>query len=317
MNCYIQQGEKFLRDCIFDGLAHSYDVIKKEYVKPYPEVTGYVIKYFCDHHMLINEMEEAGEYLISLQDEIGGWSSFYAQWNLYAFDTAQILIGLCALYQETKNKKYLESALQGGRFLKFMQMENGAFIPIYNRKLKQKDANKKIYDIWNGPFSGLMCKLTEAYDILYLLTQEKEFLLAKEKTADFYEKAEYIEYTHPMGYWLEGLYAAERYEKIEEVLTKHVLPDIRENGFIPYRKDLPYAYVSGSIQLGIILQKMGYRKEAELIKAYGRKVQACHVCGGLFQYADSQGALDKHVHTEINSWGTKYFCELERCLENE
>ena len=62
---------------------------------------------------------------------------------------------------------------------------------------------------------------------------------------------------------------------------------------------------------------MGYRKEAELIKAYGRKVQACHVCGGLFQYADSQGALDKHVHTEINSWGTKYFCELERCLENE
>ena len=44
----VKRGENYLLDCVFDGLAHSYDVLTKSYVKPYPEVTGYVIKYFCD-----------------------------------------------------------------------------------------------------------------------------------------------------------------------------------------------------------------------------------------------------------------------------
>ena len=53
----------------------------------------------------------------------------------------------------------------------------------------------------------------------------------------------------------------------------------------------------------------------EKIRDYGRSVQEKDNSGGLFQYADMYGDLDNHVHTEINSWGTKYFCELEQIIE--
>lgn len=318
MNQYKQKGEYFLKECLFDGLAHSYDVVSKKYVKPYPEVTGYLLSYFCQRQEAESNLTEAGEKLLELQDsKEGGWASFYDLHNLYTFDTAQIVIGLCCLYEKTKDTRYMDAAIRGGNFLIRMQREDGAFYPVYDIRTQKKVCDCSIYDIWNGPFSGLMCKLTEVYQKMADVTGEQKYIERKRKTAEFYSKAEYIECTHPMGYWLEGLYCAENYEFVEQILTNNVIPRIRENGYIPYQEDLPYAYVSGTIQLGIILEKMGHRQYSLMIREYARKVQGNHECGGIFQYADEQGNLDRHIHTEINSWGTKYFCELEELLEQD
>ena len=314
-NLYIFKGEQFLKKCLFDGLAHSYDVMTGNYVKPYPEVTGYIITYFCNHGIIFDELINSADFLVENQNSEGGWPSFYEKQNLFTFDTAQILIGLCSLYKSIGETKYLNAAVKGGDFLLKMQLGNGGFIPIYNYKKKQGVINKRTYSIWNGPFSGLMCKLTEAYNILFEITNDIKYKNSCFLTADFYESADYIECTHPMGYWLEGLLAAGKNEKVDEVLQKYVISRIRSNGYIPYKEDLPYAYVSGVIQLGIILFKRGYKEEAKKIRDYGRSVQEKDNSGGLFQYADMYGDLDNHVHTEINSWGTKYFCELEQIIE--
>lgn len=318
-NSYIKKGEKYLLDCVFDGLAHSFDVPTSKYVKPYPEVTGYVIKYFCDlYDTLPRNIVKAANKLVKLQDKkTGGYASFSDPNILFAFDTSQILIGLIAIYQKTKKEKYKKTAIKAGEFLLMMQESNGAIVPIYDRKINEKIVSQDMYAIWNGPWSGLMCKLTEGFEALYELTQDNKYKKAKELTADFYENAEYIECTHPLGYWLEGLYEAGRTKKINEILRNKVIPRIRNNGYIPYKEDLEYAYVSGIIQLGIILAKMGYVEEALKIREYGRRVQANSSTGGLFQYADEEGNLDDHVHTEINSWGTKYFCQLEQLLEGK
>ena len=61
---------------------------------------------------------------------------------------------------------------------------------------------------------------------------------------------------------------------------------------------------------------MGYTDEAKKIREYGRMVQKKSDTGGLFQYADRNGDLNRDIHSEINSWGTKYFCELERMMES-
>ena len=43
-----------------------------------------------------------------------------------------------------------------------------------------------------------------------------------------------------------------------------------------------------------------------------------YVLGSLRIVSEQYGNLDYHIHTEINSWGTKYFCELEKLmLKNE
>ena len=64
--------------------------------------------------------------------------------------------------------------------------------------------------------------------------------------------------------------------------------------------------------MGILLYKVGFLDESHLILKWARRVQENHSSGGLFQYADPQGKMDRHVHMEINSWGTKYFCQMER-----
>lgn len=318
-NEYIIKGEKYLKNCVFRGLAHSYDVVSKKYVKPYPEVTGYVIKYFCDNYeMLPANIVRAADKLTRIQDKkTGGFSSFSNKDVLFSFDTSQILIGLSALYQKTRKNKYKNAAVKAGDFLLMMQMDNGAIAPTYNRKTSEITIEKKLYDIWNGPWSGLMCKLTEGFQALYEITDDPKYLDAKKRAANFYEDADYIECSHPLGYWLEGLLEGEKYDKVDEVLKEKVIPRIKDNGYISYKDDLEYAYVSGIVQLGIVLYKRGFVEEAKKVRGFVRTVQSKNETGGIFQYCDMEGNLDNHVHTEINSWGTKYYCELEAMMKGE
>lgn len=318
-NKYVLAGEQYLKSCTFHGLAHSYDVCTSKYVKPYPEVTGYVIKYFCDNYdVLPPNIINAANKLVKLQDrKTGGYVTFGNRNILFSFDTSQILIGLVSLFEKTHKEKYRLAALKAGNFLLDMQMENGAIAPTYDSIKGEIVINKSLYSLWNGPWSGLMCKLTEGFLALYNLSKDNKYLDAQKRTAQFYSNADYIECTHPLGYWLEGLYAAGETQKVNQILTDKVIPRIQSNGYIPYKETLDYAYVSGCIQLGILLYKTGYKEEAVKIRNYGRLVQSRHKSGGIFQYADSEGNLDDHVHTEINSWGTKYFCELERLMIGE
>lgn len=105
-NIYIELGENFLNNCVFDGLAHSYDVKKGKYVKPYPEVTGYILKYFSDYSDSIeNNIIKAADYLVEIQDKnVGGYYSFDNKNVLYSFDTAQITRGLLSLYKKLGKK---------------------------------------------------------------------------------------------------------------------------------------------------------------------------------------------------------------------
>ncbi len=316
-NIYIDKAESYLQNCIINGLANSFDVKKQIYVKPYPEVTGYVLTYFCEHNIHDKTVYEMAKRLVSLQDSAGGWSSFFNTNYLYTFDTAQILNGLCKYYLTTNNKQQttnnrlyniIELAVH---FIKYMQLENGAFVPLFDKIKCERVLMRQTYDIWNGPFSGIMLKCVESLIAANLLLNDTSLKTVIDRAANYYSEAEYIPYTHPLAYYLEGLLALGLEDKASKVV-KLIIPQILENGFIPYNPSLQYSYVSGSMQLGIILYKLGYKNLAKSIRNYGRIVQSNHKSGGLFQYAKNDGSLDESVHTEINSWGTKYFCELER-----
>lgn len=316
MNKAVENGEKFLRECLFDGLAHSYDIESGTYVKPYPEVTGYLLSYFCENYNTVDEqIIEATDKLLELQDpHVGGYATFYDKNTLFSFDTSQILIGLINVYKITNERKYYDAALFAGEFLLMMQCDNGAIIPTYSVKRRERYINDSQYEIWNGSWSGLMCKLTEGFDALYSVSNDERFLIAKNKAADFYAKSEYIECSHPLGYWLEGLYAGGKHEIVDKILREKVIPRIQSNGYISYADKYDFAYVSGTIQLGIMLYKMGYIEMAQKICEYGEEVQRHHESGGLFQYANSDGSVNCSIHGEQNSWGTKYFCQLERLI---
>lgn len=309
----IDFAEGFLTTCINKGMAHSFDVDARTWVKPYPEVTGYLLSYFaqdCLEKVIPAIIIKAARKLLDVQHRNGGFPSFAANERLYTFDTAQIMHGLASLHLSTKESRWLDAATRAADFVCDMQLADGAMFPVYD--LARKAAYVEPRGHWGISFSPIQTKNIEGLSLLYRVTGNRRYATAAARLADFGKLNCDLTYTHPGAYCLEGLLSAGEDEFVREKLRGEILPRLLSNGFLSYAPDLPYAYVSGSIQMGILLFKTGFLDESRQILLWARRVQQQHSTGGLFQYADAEGNLDRHVHTEINSWGTKYFCQLER-----
>lgn len=94
--------------------------------RPYPETTGYIIVTLLDYARFTSDQNaydlalSLGDWLLEIQDKKGYWHGGTHPApapNPSIFNTAQILLGLNALYRETKNSKWLDSAAAGARWL--------------------------------------------------------------------------------------------------------------------------------------------------------------------------------------------------------
>ena len=304
-------AEQFLLRSIRHGLAHSFDVFQGQWTKPYPEVTGYLLSYFCEYaETLPAGIREAADKLCTIQHRCGGYASYENQRWLFTFDTGQIMHGLTAIYQRTNKKKYLAAALRAAAFLMERQIENGALFPVYDVILNASYVKKT--GSWGLSFSPIQAKCIEGLIFLYELTNDERYRRSATRMCCFGNTGCDLTYTHPGAYCLEGLWAMGEKEFVREALKSDIIPRIRTNGFLPYAEHLPYAYVSGSAQMGILLVKAGFSTQAASILTWVQRVQSQHQSGGLFQYANADGSLNHDVHAEINTWGTKYYAELAR-----
>lgn len=96
------------------------------WAKPYPETTGYVIPTLLDYarHSGRSALRETavnlGDWLIAIQQEEGYWYGMFHPPRTpepSVFNTAQILLGLCALSRETEEERWLEAAERGAGWL--------------------------------------------------------------------------------------------------------------------------------------------------------------------------------------------------------
>jgi len=312
MNSHIKLAENFLLNSIRnDQLANSYDVKKKCYVKPYPEATGYLLSYFSEYYNDIpSQIILAADYLCRIQSENGGYTSFNNKNYLFTFDTAQIMHGFASLYKKTKAGKYLNAAKKCADFVSEMVLENGMTFPIYDKKINAKYVKKD--GGWGISFSYIQVKNIEGLLLMYELTNDIRYKNTAIKLRDYGKKYCDLTFIHPGAYCLEGLLSIGEKDFVYDKLKKEITPRIHPNGFLSYSKELSYSYVSGSVQMGILLYKVGLNEYAHSILEWARKVQLNHGSGGLFQYANPDSSLNTEVHAEINTWGTKYYAQLER-----
>jgi len=309
----LRLAENFLLKCIKGGLAHSLNAETGEWLKPYPEVTGYLLSYFSEQQPgrgIPGAVLSSARKLVRLQHRSGGYPSFYDKWLFFTFDTAQIMHGLASLYLVTKDSRLLGAAVRAADFVCDMQLPDGSMFPVYD--LRREARYVETHQNWGMCFSPIQAKNIEGLQLMNRVTGDARYARAADGLIAFGKRALDTTCTHPGGYCLEGLLAAGETNFVRERLRSDFLPRLQPDGFLPYSQGLPYAYVSGSIQVGILFYKVGLVDESYKILEWARRVQRQHPSGGLFQYADSEGKLDRHVHLEINSWGTKYFCQLER-----
>ena len=92
----------------------------------YPETTGYIIPTLLDYARLTGKTDakttalKLGEWLLSIQDEKGYWhgGTHPAKTpNPSVFNTAQILIGMAALYHETGEDRWKDAGQRGALWL--------------------------------------------------------------------------------------------------------------------------------------------------------------------------------------------------------
>lgn len=307
-----KKAVSFLKTCVRNGLAHSFDTVSNKWIKPYPEVSGYLLSFFCKTVEDNIVASKIGKCLLRLQRECGGWRSFYGK-EVFVFDTAQIGQGLLNWYIICEKKQILDACIRASEFIINMQNPDGSFFPLYSEKNREKIS---LGETWGNSFSPINVKCVEFLNqmtIMGFADYSNQIYSACKWTLEQPQ----IEYSHPGAYSLEGLISVGHIEDVTQRIERYFKPFIEKNGFLPYKLGLSYAYVSGSIQIGIICCNLGLIDEAIRIYEWARKVQSSHYSGGLYQYANRDGSINNEIHGEINSWGTKYYVELIQLLKNE
>jgi rhamnogalacturonyl hydrolase YesR len=110
----------------------SYHIIKK-WTTSYVETSGYIIPTLLNYATgeqnegIIKKMVASGNWLVSIQKPSGGWQGEYIADNRpeVVFNTGQVIRGLLVIYQETKDKKYLDSATKACDWLCEIQEQEG------------------------------------------------------------------------------------------------------------------------------------------------------------------------------------------------
>lgn len=119
-----------------NGVSAYFDTSNKKWGQTYCETTGYIIETFINYfHDTLNKeylirAKKMGDWEISVQCKDGsfGEKHRFGVIKKKIFNTGQIVIGLISLYKETREKKYLTSAVKAGEWLLSQQENDGSWI---------------------------------------------------------------------------------------------------------------------------------------------------------------------------------------------
>lgn len=116
------------------GVSAYYNLLKKEWGAPYRETTGYIIPTFVNYSKISGNKDfekyalEMGEWELSEQLPDGSFSEESKYRNRKKiFNTGQIILGLCFLYDHTRDSKFLVAAQKAGEWLMSNQENDGCW----------------------------------------------------------------------------------------------------------------------------------------------------------------------------------------------
>lgn len=100
----------------------------------YPETSGYILATFLEYSKIYNDPAyykravEIGDWEIEIQTVSGAILSNPTKSHVRVFNTGQVILGWCTLFEKTNEKKYLDAACKAGDFLCETQEADGRWI---------------------------------------------------------------------------------------------------------------------------------------------------------------------------------------------
>lgn len=335
-------GPKFTRG----GFHGWYD--GRGYPFVYSEITGYGVTSLLylnklqPDPQLVERAKMAADWLIGFaRHEYGGVKTRYyyrddrtfdpfsfKEETLCAFDAGMVLYGVCLLYEETKEQKYLGFAKELGEFLLKLKKPHGAFYALYNYKAKELVDFAGKWSTQSGSFHaklslGLL-KLTE-------LTGEERFKEAARGVCDYALKVQKdsgrfivfresgFTHLHPHCYSAEGLlYIGQKLGRkdylgsaagavawaLDQQLDDGGVPSLYKNGErVPFERSDVLAQV---LRLGLLALDDSYQDKLSrlanrLLSFQDRSEDPAKRGGFKYGFSEEGKKLD---HT--NSWCTMF-----------
>jgi uncharacterized protein YyaL (SSP411 family) len=180
----------------------------------YPETSGYIIPTLINFGKQQNDPEylkrciDCAEWLISIQKPSGGWQSGYVEDNKpeVVFNTGQIIRGQIAVYKETKDEKFLKSAMRAGDWL--CEIQDPAGYWSKNSYLNMI----RVYDSYvAAPIAELYAETgeqrykTAVEKHIYWIIKDKMLPNAWFEDCDNTPEFNYAPITHTIAYTIDGI----------------------------------------------------------------------------------------------------------------
>lgn len=119
--------------CGGKGVSAFFDM-KNGWDVAYPETSGYIIATFLEYAKIYNAPDyykravEIGDWEIEIQTAEGGILSNPKTAHVRVFNTGQVILGWCLLFERTGDKRYLTAACRAGDFLCNCQEADGRWV---------------------------------------------------------------------------------------------------------------------------------------------------------------------------------------------
>jgi len=311
-----------------------------KWAKPYPETTGYIIPTLLDYADFIQSQQHRdygyrlGEWLLKIQDADGYWHGGThppKKPNPSVFNSAQILIGLCALYRDSQDSKWLEAANRSALWLSQTVDNEGncsvgnyqsGFTPSYYTRVAWP-----MLEVWKLNQNDSIRQAAER-----MLARIKDKQKDKGVIAGWGFKPDDYAFTHTIAYTLRGFIESARIVDdwqawgqvvelaIEQLIRKSELASGRLPGAFDesWQAKKEFTCLTGNAQLAICFLQLNQREpDLRLVNAAAKLVDT--VCSSqrlshpiaAFRgaVAGSQPIWGKYMTMRFPNWAAKFHCD--------
>ena len=340
LNAHIQAAMDWLcmaQDANSDGgVSLRYSLIKG-WDASYPETTGYIIPSFFNYATLTKKDEyiqravRMADWLLSIQKEDGSFNGgpIGSGYESFVFDTGQILFGLIAAHKTTDKDKYLEGAIEAGKWLVIVQdkegmWKNNAFNSIphtYYTRVAWALAELGVY-IKDNTYTESACR-----NINWALTKQQEN--GWFDCAGFTGKTHSTPYTHTIAYTMEGILETgiliNKKDYIQAIAcsANALCEVIEKNKFCHgtydqnWNSNVKYSCLTGNAQIAIILLRLyeiykneKYLKVAKFLNGFLCETQEIYkpsrIIGAI---GGSYPVWGKYQRFAFPNWAAKFFID--------
>lgn len=309
----------------------------------YPETTGYIIPSLLRYATYEKaqwsiEAEkaalQAGEWLLAVQREDGGWPGGYVEQNRpsVVFNSGQILRGMLALYEHNKDPRWKEAALRCIEWIWAQLDEHGRF--------SQNDymGAIRVYGTYVvAPILDWLPHFPENRDSWNALaTRHLSWVCTQQNEVGWFANCDNTQHKndkpiiHTIAYTIDGMWNAGLALNNEDFKASALLParvlatDFLTRGILSGRYTANWSGVeafipTGGAQLAIVWHSMYVHTGAAIWKEAYEKMNTllCVIARrGARQSKDSLGALQgsfpmwgRYEPFGLPNWATKYFLD--------